>query len=133
VVLLEDAKGRIAMQLRDDRPGVSYPGHWGLFGGGREAGETPEEAGIREVREELGRSLDPSRLRRLDTQIVAWPNGALLLPCRVHVFHYPLADELAGAKLHEGRAFAAMAPKQIRAARVVPSHLGILEWFWARR
>ncbi|MDS3860948.1 NUDIX domain-containing protein [Thermosynechococcaceae cyanobacterium BACA0444] len=41
------------MQLRDDLPGILYPGHWGLFGGHLEAGESPEAALRRELFEEI--------------------------------------------------------------------------------
>lgn len=51
-VILADSLGRIALQLRDDLEGVNGPGHWGFFGGEREAGETLEAAAIREMEEE---------------------------------------------------------------------------------
>jgi 8-oxo-dGTP pyrophosphatase MutT (NUDIX family) len=41
------------MQLRDPRPDIWYPGHWGLFGGACDSGEEPEETLARELREEL--------------------------------------------------------------------------------
>ena len=44
---------RFLMQLRDDIPGIVYPGHWGLFGGHLEPGETAEQAFTREVQEEI--------------------------------------------------------------------------------
>ena len=31
IITVED--GRYLMQLRDDIPGIFYPGHWGCFGG----------------------------------------------------------------------------------------------------
>ncbi|MEU9735198.1 NUDIX domain-containing protein [Streptomyces sp. NPDC048002] len=40
------------LQLRDDEPGIAWPGHWSMPGGGAEAGETPRETILRELREE---------------------------------------------------------------------------------
>lgn len=50
------------LQLRDDRPGIWYPGHWGLFGGTLEKGESPETALRRELAEELSLDLDSTML-----------------------------------------------------------------------
>jgi len=60
IIVYED--GRILMQLRDDCPDIWYPNHWGLFGGGVEVGEDPEEALCRELYEELELKLKPRRL-----------------------------------------------------------------------
>jgi 8-oxo-dGTP pyrophosphatase MutT (NUDIX family) len=48
---------RYLMQLRDEKPGIFYPGHWGVFGGAVDRGESPERALRRELREELGLSV----------------------------------------------------------------------------
>jgi 8-oxo-dGTP diphosphatase len=45
---------RFLMQLRDDIPGIAYPGHWGFFGGHIEPGEDPLTAVRRELLEEIG-------------------------------------------------------------------------------
>lgn len=52
LVLTED--GRYLLQLRDQKPNIWYPDHWGLFGGAVDAGERPEEALCRELTEEIG-------------------------------------------------------------------------------
>ena len=49
--------------LRDDKPEIPFPNHWDLFGGHLEAGETPEQALVREVKEELGIELESLALR----------------------------------------------------------------------
>ncbi|MEC8441162.1 MAG: NUDIX hydrolase [Cyanobacteriota bacterium] len=41
------------LQLRDDIDSIIYPGHWGLFGGHLDPGETPVQALMRELREEI--------------------------------------------------------------------------------
>jgi 8-oxo-dGTP diphosphatase len=45
--------GEILLQQRDDKPGLPYAGHWTFFGGAVEAGETPDDAIVRELQEEL--------------------------------------------------------------------------------
>ncbi|WP_019070642.1 NUDIX domain-containing protein [Streptomyces hokutonensis] len=42
----------VLLQLRDDKPDIAWPGHWSMPGGGPEAGETPRETILRELREE---------------------------------------------------------------------------------
>ena len=44
------------LQLRDFKPSIIYPGHWGAFGGAVEKGESPEAAMNRELMEEIGYS-----------------------------------------------------------------------------
>ena len=52
--LLFDKNGKLLIYLRDDKPGISFPAHWDLFGGIMEEGETPEQTLVREVKEEIG-------------------------------------------------------------------------------
>jgi 8-oxo-dGTP diphosphatase len=59
-LLIENKEGKVLLQLRDDNPTIRYPNLWGTFGGQIEEGETPEEAIVRELSEELGYELsDP--------------------------------------------------------------------------
>jgi 8-oxo-dGTP diphosphatase len=52
-IILENDKGEFLLALRDNKPGIPFPNHWDLIGGHVEDGETPEEALLREVKEEL--------------------------------------------------------------------------------
>ncbi len=52
-IILENDKGEFLLALRDNKSWIPFPNHWDLIGGHVEEGETPEEALIREVKEEL--------------------------------------------------------------------------------
>jgi 8-oxo-dGTP diphosphatase len=52
-IILENDKNEILLYLRDNKPGIPFPDHWDLIGGHIEEGETPEDALVREVKEEL--------------------------------------------------------------------------------
>ena len=55
VVILPHFRGKLLMQLRDEKRSIDYPGHWGLFGGSIESSDlSPLEAVRRELREEVG-------------------------------------------------------------------------------
>ena len=51
--ILVTPDGRYLMQLRDAKPTIIIPDHWGLFGGTVDDGETAEAAIRRELVEEL--------------------------------------------------------------------------------
>ena len=53
-LLIENGRGEVLLQLRDDKPTIAYPNCWGTFGGQIEEGELPEAAIMREIEEELG-------------------------------------------------------------------------------
>ena len=52
-IILENDEGKFLLYLRDNKPDIPFPDHWDLIGGHIEEGETPEEALVREVKEEL--------------------------------------------------------------------------------
>ena len=83
---------RFLLQLRDNIPGIAYPGYWGLFGGHLEPGEVPEVTIKRELIEEINYtppSLSPFRSYLNSNKIR-------------HIYHAPLTVELDELVLGEG-------------------------------
>jgi 8-oxo-dGTP pyrophosphatase MutT (NUDIX family) len=97
-------QGQFLLQLRDDISSIRYPGHWGLFGGHVEPGETPDDAIVRELMEEIcyvppllsefRRYTDSGRVR--------------------HVYHAPLTVDINQLVLQEGWDLCLLTPEQIR-------------------
>jgi 8-oxo-dGTP diphosphatase len=56
-IIFENDKEEFLLYLRDNKPTIPFPNHWDLIGGHVEEGETPEQALVREVKEELGLDL----------------------------------------------------------------------------
>lgn len=52
IFLYRESDGRFLLQKRD-KAAARLPGYWGFFGGAVEKGESPEQAAIREAKEEL--------------------------------------------------------------------------------
>jgi len=100
LLMLED--GRYVMQLRDCKPNIFYPGHWGLFGGAVDVGETELEALRRELDEELGFAAHTiNRFVRLDFDLSSIGAGKVYRA----VYEVPVThEEFAAFKLREGLA-----------------------------
>lgn len=80
------------LQLRDDIPGIAYPGHWGFFGGHVDPGESPEEALWRELKEEIGYTPPTVHKFRAYTDSISIR----------HVFVAPLTVPITDLDLREG-------------------------------
>ena len=102
-VLLFDREGRLLIYLRDSKPEIPFPDHWDFFGGHMEAGETPEQALVRELREELGVRLDRWRFFRRYECLSgdAYPNIK-------HIFHAQIDRLASELTLYEGQRIAAI-------------------------
>jgi len=86
VILYTDAQ--VLLYKRDGHP-MLFPHRWAIFGGGIEAGESPEETVCRELRVELGYSLIPRDLELLGRSRVIEPHHNYL----VHYFRSKLNQD----------------------------------------
>ena len=85
-LILVDREYRILLQLRG--PSFAYfPNHWTLPGGMVERGESPEQALIREVKEELG--LDLQRFCPFETVTEETSEGSVAR----HIFYGSISEE----------------------------------------
>ncbi|WP_405654012.1 NUDIX domain-containing protein [Streptomyces sp. NBC_00019] len=52
VAIIANRRGELLLHLRDDLPGIAWPDHWSVLGGGCDPGEKPHETIVRELDEE---------------------------------------------------------------------------------
>lgn len=80
------------LQLRDNIPGIFFPGYWAFFGGHLEPGEDPFTAVYRELEEEIGYKAPHLELfERYEAEQVVR-----------NVFHGPLVVPIETLQLNEG-------------------------------
>lgn len=96
--------GRLLLQLRDDIPGIVYPGYWAMFGGHIEPGETPEVAVKRELQEEIG------YFAPTVSEFGRYPTPQVIR----HVFHAPLTVGVEQLDLKEGWDLGLWTPEEVR-------------------
>lgn len=97
-------EGQYLLQLRDNMQGIFFPSHWGCFGGASEMGESPLQALVRELKEELGLEAQPGQLEYF-TNFEFDLGFAGLAPIHRTIFEIELdAATHAGLALGEGSA-----------------------------
>jgi 8-oxo-dGTP diphosphatase len=97
-VLLFDREGRLLVYLRDNKPTIPFPNCWDFFGGHIEELETPEQALVREVKEEVGVALHTWRFFRRYECI-----SGDVYPNIKHIFHAQIDRVTTELKLFEGQ------------------------------
>lgn len=112
--------GQVLLQHRDPNPAIRYPGHWAIFGGALEPGETAETAARREIFEELGlRLTGPLEL------VYVGDDGQL------HRTFYaaPLDRPVESLDLQEGQGMGLFTPELLDLHPVVPLHREVVRTF----
>jgi len=84
--------GHFLLQLRDNIPGILYPGYWAFFGGHLDPGEDALTGVKRELFEEIGYA--PPRLDLFERRV----SDTLIR----NVFHGPLTVPVESLQLNEG-------------------------------
>ena len=112
LIVFYDDQRRILLQ---DREGISKFGEeWGYFGGEIEEGETPEQAVIRETKEELNYDLKDYRFIGIFTNQLTDD-----LTIERHVFISPLEDKLDSFQQIEGSRMQLFTLEQAKKAKSV--------------
>ena len=92
-ILFENKEGKILFLLRDDKPTIKFPNMWDQLGGVVEKNETPKEAIVREMKEEIELDLKDFQLFK----VYNWPEKIET------VFHKKLSLDVDKINLHEGQ------------------------------
>ena len=101
VAIIENEKKQFLLQLRDDKEGIFFPNHWGLFGGAVDDNETVQSALARELKEELGSSFPIGPIKELFRVDLGFkPNGHMV---KRYFFHLPVRSSInLNLELNEG-------------------------------
>jgi len=119
VGVLFDADGQFLLTSRPE--GKVYAGYWEFPGGKLEAGETVEQALIRELREELGIETLPKAITRWREQLVDYPHALVRLHfCRVTGWRGAL-------QMREGQRHA-WNRLPVTLSPILPGALPVLQW-----
>ncbi|MBI3965434.1 MAG: NUDIX domain-containing protein [Chloroflexi bacterium] len=91
--------GEILLMLRDDKGDIPFPNMWATLGGAVERDEDPRTAAERELREEIGRTIDNlTYTRPVDTF-----SDMRQSPVRIHVYYGHVDTPAEDLKLGEGQ------------------------------
>jgi 8-oxo-dGTP pyrophosphatase MutT (NUDIX family) len=119
-IILVPAQGYL-LQLRDNRPDIFFPDHWGLFGGAIEAGEDEEAALRRELLEEIGFQIAPGAAQYVTRVDFDWNRPGCGWTTRAFYEVTVPSERVASLILCEGAALRVFSPAQVLALpRVTP-------------
>jgi 8-oxo-dGTP diphosphatase len=120
VAIITDEFGRYLLQLRDPKPTIFFPDHWGCFGGAMEQGETEQECLARELLEEIGLEISSLSVRHFTTFSFNFGFAGGSIIRRIFYEVNAAAASLSNLTLREGRSMQLFAGPQLLAMQVVP-------------
>jgi len=100
---LRNPEGKVIAQLRDDKPGLMFPGCWSTLGGRVEDGETPDEALQRELIEEIEICPPMTFWRLFEHRFFV---GERAFDADIYAYVGEINLSIADIRLHEGQRLA---------------------------
>ncbi len=132
--IILDPNDKVLLQLRDTKPGIFYPAHWGFFGGALEAEDSSPAEGLRrELQEELNLDIPLSALAEFTTYTFDFCDmGRGVLSRKIFTAHFT-AEQIPTIRLGEGSAFKWFTLSDaLTSLRLVPYDAFAL-WMWQAR
>jgi 8-oxo-dGTP pyrophosphatase MutT (NUDIX family) len=116
--IIVNPAGKVLLQLRDNFPHLLCPNQWTIPGGVVEEGETPEQAMLRELKEEMELEI-PVRYWKV---FEAWRGDADEINVTQHLFLAELDRPAEDIPLHEGQRLQYFGPGELAGLTIAFGH-----------
>ncbi|MCU0495863.1 MAG: NUDIX domain-containing protein [Anaerolineae bacterium] len=128
--ILLNERGEILLQQRDDKPDLRYAGYWTFFGGAVETGESPDEAIVRELIEELELSIP---LQFWQSYVCPARTVAGEVQTTNHLYIGLVTQDLTTLTLHEGQTMRYFTPEEAQSLTLAFMQSPRLEAYFRQR